>query len=688
MKKLLEYEDLRKMEYLSAPSVSPDGRQAAYVVQKADQTGRFVPRIFLIDTEWGEISPLFEDSAQEADAPAFSPDGQKLAYLRKGKTENQIWVYDRESRKHKKVTSARHGVEEFTWSADSRKLAFTAPCFPAERLNWLREMTEREKRQWTDERDHSPVVIENLLYKLDDTYGVRDGSVRQIGIVCAGGSGQQILTDGRMDCYKPAFSRDGRFLAYYGRPYAHVKELTPEIFVRDLKSGEVSMIKGEREADDTDPVIFAADGQSVIFAAYEKGKNGGFSLQLFRRSRKDGREICLFPEEEICHGVDSLPLGRTAYGRESAAYQINADGQYIYFRSGWMGCENLYRLSLAGEAVVESVLEDKMSVHSFCVPMGGKIVYTRGNLLTPAELYAVPYEEAGVRADREAQRRLTVSNSWLEEFELSLPEELWVDSYDKKARIHGFVMKPSAYEEGMKYPAVLDVHGGPSGFYAHDFWFEFQMIAARGMAVVYCDPRGSFGYGMEFASGSYCWGQESMDDLFAFMDGAAELGFIDAEWTGVTGGSYGGHMTNRIIGTTDRFKAAVTQRTLANLATSYGTGDMGFIWSENGMQSELENLLSRAEKSPIGKIDRMKTPLLILHGEKDYRCSLEQGEQMFIAMKDRNPEVPVRFVVFPGENHGITRHGKVHFQIAHLRELTEWFVRFLVEKEDWKGEKA
>ena len=106
------------------------------------------------------------------------------------------------------------------------------------------------------------------------------------------------------------------------------------------------------------------------------------------------------------------------------------------------------------------------------------------------------------------------------------------------------------------------------------------------------------------------------------------------------------------------------------------------------MQSELENLLSRAEKSPIGKIDRMKTPLLILHGEKDYRCSLEQGEQMFIAMKDRNPEVPVRFVVFPGENHGITRQGKVHFQIAHLRELTEWFVRFLVEKEDWKGEKA
>jgi len=141
-------------------------------------------------------------------------------------------------------------------------------------------------------------------------------------------------------------------------------------------------------------------------------------------------------------------------------------------------------------------------------------------------------------------------------------------------------------------------------------------------------------------------------------------------------------MTNKLISTTGRFRAAVTQRTLCNLATSYGTGDMGFIWKEEGMQTQMQSFLSRIGRSPITRVDDIRTPLLILHATNDYRCSFEQAEQMFIAMKDRNPGVPVRLVAFPGENHDMTRSGKTHFQIAHLRHMTQWFVKYLAKGEE------
>ena len=279
------------------------------------------------------------------------------------------------------------------------------------------------------------------------------------------------------------------------------------------------------------------------------------------------------------------------------------------------------------------------------------------------------------------ERRLTYSNQWLDEVALSQPRELWADSADGTCRIHGFAMPPVNAAAGVKYPAVLDVHGGPECCYGKDFWFEFQYLAAVGLAVVWCDPRGSAGYGAEFQKDDFAWGKESMDDLLSFLDGAEKLGFIDGARVGVTGGSYGGHMTNRLIGGTKRFKAAATQRTLCNLATSYGTGDMGFVQGDPKFSTMLDTLKKRAtgRATTINQIDSIDAPLLILHGTKDYRCSFEQAEQLFIAMKDRRPDVPVRLVAFPGENHGLTREGKLYFQQRHLSEIADWFKKYLKE---------
>lgn len=242
-------------------------------------------------------------------------------------------------------------------------------------------------------------------------------------------------------------------------------------------------------------------------------------------------------------------------------------------------------------------------------------------------------------------------------------------------------MRPAGQEEGKLYPAVLYVHGGPETTYNAEFWHEFLALSHAGMAVIYANPRGSLGYGRQFCADGIAWKPEAMDDLVSAVEACVERGFIDKKRIGITGGSYGGYMTNKFIGRTKHFAAAVTQRSLVNPATSYGTGDMGFI-SANPEAKDvkmLDYLLDRARGNAITYIDNMKVPLLLLHGYRDYRCSFEQAEQLFIAMRDRNPEVPVRLVMFPEENHGVDRTGKLYNQIRHLQEMCDWFEKYLAE---------
>jgi dipeptidyl aminopeptidase/acylaminoacyl peptidase len=174
-----------------------------------------------------------------------------------------------------------------------------------------------------------------------------------------------------------------------------------------------------------------------------------------------------------------------------------------------------------------------------------------------------------------------------------------------------------------------------------------------------------------------------------FLEGVLELGFVDKDRIGVTGGSYGGYMSHKLIGTTDRFAAAALQRLWCNGCTSYGTGDIGFASAKEPVSTEfkmLNYLTERARNSIINKIDDIKVPVLLLHGYDDYRCSFEQSEQFLVAMKDRNPDIPVRLIMFPGENHEITRKGSPQNQVRHLSEIVEWFKKHLIEN-PWKGVK-
>lgn len=716
----LTIEAMDRLIYLSAPDLKCDGSEAVYTLTKAADGGAGfaseVRRMML-----GEEGAAVTQALSDSELAKYAPDGSQIACLREKNGVNQIWLW--EGDEPRQLTRLRHGVSDFAWLSDGRGVIWEAPLWPEEAACAFEEMTADERTAWKRRRAQEPIVVEELIYKLDEV-GLFDGSVHQLGVTWLDGT-SRLLTREPYEHRRPVASPDGKTVVYYGYPDGSVHRLRAQIFALELPergepahtaerrvthedylvdsvpllfdAGDVALTKGFPEGVASVDVasVDAAraelatpnkSGGHVIALTYIKKENGFVQLPQ-RFDLQTGKCEPLFAEECPCEEINNMVVGRNAYGRENAPYTFSEDGKQFYFTSLWQGSQRLYCYDRETQAF-SCLAGENASIQAISSAHNGRLVYLKGTPARPAELYAGFLLERVRTMDQPAEilreSRLTDENAWLAEYRVPQAVPVTVPSADGKATIHGWYIKPDGLQEGEKVPAVLDIHGGPDCGYSSNFWFEFAYLAARGLAVVYCDPRGSVGYGSAYRAGDCAYGPEAQDDLLAFLDAVAELGFIDRERCGVTGGSYGGYMTNRLISTTDRFAAAVTQRNLCNLSTSYGTGDMGFVTGKEDFTSMARMLKERvsARATTLRLVDRIRTPLLILHGTADYRCSFEQGEQLFIAMKERNPEVPVRFVAFPGENHGLTRTGRPAAQRAHLKEMADWFAAYLQGKKE------
>ena len=239
-------------------------------------------------------------------------------------------------------------------------------------------------------------------------------------------------------------------------------------------------------------------------------------------------------------------------------------------------------------------------------------------------------------------------------------------------------MKPVGFEAGKKYPLIVEVHGGPHMMYSNAFMHEFQVLTAKGYGVLYINPRGSHGYGQAFVDavrGDY-GGGDYHDIMDATNFAINHFDWIDEDRLGVTGGSYGGFMTNWIVGHTNKFKAAATQRSISNWVSFYGVSDIGYFFTEwEHKTNKLDDIDKLWEISPLRYVNNIETPLLILHSEKDYRCPIEQGEQLYVALKHQDK--PTRFVRFPESNHELSRNGDPALRISRLNEIIEWFDTYI-----------
>ena len=278
------------------------------------------------------------------------------------------------------------------------------------------------------------------------------------------------------------------------------------------------------------------------------------------------------------------------------------------------------------------------------------------------------------------ETRLTDFNTGIfEEYEYSAPQKLdFVNSLGRT--IEGWVIPPTGMEPGKKYPTILDIHGGPKTVYGDCYFHEMQLWASRGFAVIFCNPTGGDGGGNEFADIRGRYGSQDYRDLMDFVDTALErCDFIDRERLGVTGGSYGGFMTNWIIGHTGRFKCAASQRSISNWVSFGNTSDIGHRFAKDQTGATAWEGVEKAwEQSPLRYAGRVTTPTLFIHSEEDYRCPLPEGMQMFYALKVHG--VPARMCIFKGENHELSRSGRPQNRVRRLREITEWMEKYLKDE--------
>ncbi|MGN0777996.1 MAG: prolyl oligopeptidase family serine peptidase [Aristaeellaceae bacterium] len=667
MSKQFTPDSMAEIRYLSWPAVSADGQLIAFVLRQGQEDGSFPPVVRVLEKVTGRY--VYETPADRHEMqPLFLRDG-RLALLSDASGEYQLWLRDLTTGDAQQLTHLRHGLIRYRIAQDMTRVVFEATLYPGEADSGaaFTEMTAEEKAAWLEELDYTPYEATDLIDKMDEWYGMRKGEKSHIGVCGLDGGSAAILNLNGMEAVYPAISADGAQLCFYGMPYQGARGYDHELFVCASDGTGLRQLTEKGMLAGSGTPVFTPEGDAVMVLAYHVSEGGGLAFLPYRVPLDGSGAVPALDtgDESVCQGAGETVVGRAENGENDNILFIAGDR--LWFQGSYMGHNNLFSVSLQDVKDVRLEQEGQSDIQSFGMNAEGVLAVMQGTVRQPAELYA-------------DGRPLTDENAWLRAYAQGKLEEKWITSRDGKARLHYWLLHPVQEEPGKRYPAVLDVHGGPTVTYGASWWHEFHALSAAGFAVIYGDPRGSVGYGRDFGKGGICWKQEAMDDLMDMCDDAVASGLVDAKRIGITGGSYGGYMVVKMIGSNDYFACAVAQRALINLATSYGTGDMGFVSAGKGIGKDftmLQYLSDRARNSNIRRVDSIKVPTLILHASHDYRCTFEQAEQLFIAMRERRPEVPVRLVRFPGGNHGLTRTGKLYHQIRHLQEMVDWFSKYL-----------
>jgi dipeptidyl aminopeptidase/acylaminoacyl peptidase len=387
-------------------------------------------------------------------------------------------------------------------------------------------------------------------------------------------------------------------------------------------------------------------------------------------SPEGGDATNLTPHLDNLIGVATLTDVREFGGGDGLHW--SADGQFLYFLVSERGGVYPYRVGVNGSHF-ERLLEGDFEIAAFSMAKGehqSALLY--GTPTAPHEIYA-----GTMQGNTLTIRPLTFINQpLLDEVQLVPPEEFEVEA-DDGVKIHGWLLKPPDFDSTRRYPAILMIHGGPHTQYGRVFFHEFQLTAAQGYVVVYTNPRGSWGYGEAFARAiKGDWGNRDFRDLMHVADYLASLPFVDAERLGVAGGSYGGYMTNWIVGHTDRFKAAITDRSVVNLVSMGGTSDFPMIPNRYWQGNFWDEPQKLWEQSPLAYAARIRTPLLIVHSEGDLRCPISEADQLFAALKRLRREV--LYVRYPQESsHGLSRSGPPDLRADRLKRYLEWWAKYL-----------
>lgn len=668
-------EDLLSFKWIGDVALSPDGRTVAYaqeVVEEkagADDGPSHVYRsaLWLVDAAGG-LPRQFTSGEARDKRPVWAPDGRSLLFVsdRAGPTApagtraKHLWVIPTSGGEARRVTQADHSPADAVWSPDGAQIAFTGKV----------PLTEKPK---SDVK-----VITRMKHKFDGE-GFWDNRYKHIFIVPAAGGPARQVTTGDFDHREPVWSPDGRRLAFVANrnddaDYSNASDL----WMVTLATGEMRRLTAS-----VGPVSMPAwspDGSMIAYVGHENACMGASSVMLWIAfAHGDGAPRCVTRhfDRALMHHITSDMRAHPHAGQPV----WSPDGRYIFVMVAEGGTTQLAAVEVASGTVCLMTTGRREIYEESYDASCRRVALAISDPATPGDIWIADVKglhDGHPAVQASSEWRLTdVNRSLLDAKMLSMPQRFAYRGADDWT-IEGWVIPPVDCEPGRTYPTILAVHGGPHFAYGEAFFHEFQVLAALGYAVVLTNPRGSQGYGQTFTAATYHdWGGRDFSDIMDGLDAAlARFPFLDPDRLGVEGGSYGGYMTNWIVGHTPRFKAAVTMRSIANCLSQWGTSDLAYFkgyWEFPGDPWDSPQFYW--EKSPIAYVKQITTPLLILHSENDLRCPISEGEQLFAALKKQGKDV--MFARFPNESHDLSRNGQPQHRIERLRLIVDWFTKYL-----------
>ena len=650
-------EDLMKFSWADELVISPNGRMVAYTVKEphAESNG-YIARVYLRNVSSAEGKCL-TFGVGIASSIAWSKDGSRLAYswrsLDTDSFDSAVHIYSVDTGDEEVFSVDGESLSGLDWSSGGDKLVG---------VRWT-DMDHPDERAARSGIPQPTIkVVRRLRYKQDGVGWVHDRFL-QIWILELNSGNLRQITNSECDYVEPKWSNKGEKLAFIGVAREQNIELGQgQIFVCDYPDGSPYRLLPDWVGACHSPV-WGEDDKHIAFAGHTHPAPTNRRIfmvpYLVDVEQQTARELSPGLDQEV--GNYGVADQRPSLTNVTLKWP-NGD-PWIYFLLTEQGATNLYRIDTKGNK--ESLISGEQVVFEYSPAIDGKVAYGLANPSSPGDIYMW---------DQGKSTCLTDLNPWLRDHWLATPETYWFDA-GQGEKVHAWLMKPPGFDENRKYPLISYVH---CSMFSWDFNHEFQSLANSGYLVAYFNVIGTTaGYGQAWTVASE--GDQGGRDYEQTMIGVDELiarGYVDEKRMGVTGGSCGGFMTNWIIGHTDRFAAAVAQRSIVNNISFFGTSDIGPECTGNETGDDpWGNLEQVWSQSPVAYAEDMHTPLLIVHSDEDHRCPLEQAEQLFAVLRWMGREVEL--VIFEGENHGLSRGGRPGNRIERLRRISGWFDKHL-----------
>ncbi len=656
-KKPMCSEDFYFIDHVNDPRIHPNGVLIAYSHSKPQREGKsYLNAIWVTHREHGEPRQYTAGGKGGDHSPRWSPDGKTLAFVSNRSGKPQVFILPVDGGEAKALTSMQNGAVNPVWSPDSQSIAFMSETLPEERDQedqpapqdaFIDEITARrqeEDRKHAEEMRYDPRIFTRPVFRNGTVF--KDGRTTHIYVQKVNESTARRITNGDFDFGPFCWTTDGKYIITSSKQVGDIDIIVrTDLWTFPVDGGEPNCLT-EDENGNFDPHV-SPDNQWIYYMSFQAAETYKQRMKLKRIALTGGQP------EDLMSDYDFDPF----------MFQLSPDGEFLYFGVCKSGREIICRVPAAG-GVPETILEKDGMAGPFHLDQNG-IVYRFEAPDIPSDIF---YHDLNTREDHRLTR---INESFLASRSLSIPKEIWYDGYNRQ-QIQGWYMLPHGYEDGKKYPWVVQIHGGPHIMWGYSWWHEFQSMCARGYGVFFCNPRGSDGYGSTFKGSIHLkWGDEDSQDILNGCSQMVEMGLADPEKLYLTGGSFGGFMTAWIVGHDHRFKAAVAQRGVYNFISMYAASDALTLieWEFDTLPWEKPEFLW--DRSPIKYVTNVQTPLMIIHSEQDFRVGISQADELFVALRRLGKEA--KFVRFPREGHELSRSGEPKHRVARINHIIGWF---------------